>query len=766
MGKTNLIKFEMRKIKLFDYQRNFLRVIQESFKEQISEAIARVLVVLATGLGKTILAAFWVKEELEANPKQRILFLCHENNILNQSFNRFNEIINEGTVMRKFYGQGNTKDFLADSADIVFGSFQTFVNWRHAFDCDHFDIIIVDESHHGQAETYKEVIEYFIVKKRFGMTATPDRMDLRDIREIFGEEIISCDLIEAITNNWLTPFEYHVLNDYISTKKIKEILSSVLRDGEKVSVKQLNETIFIEKRDEEIVQQIACRNLNFKKKTIIFCENINHVNEFAESLPHCVTFFSDNSDAVNEKNLQMFRDGKVKTILAVNKFNEGIDVPDVDVEVFLRGTDSRTIFFQQLGRSLRLFPGKEKVMILDFVANVDRLFFISSIIERVHQMVGYNLSKRIFKIGGDDFSFVFEDERFENIFEILRVILAKTYISDIPHLLEEYSDKNEIPASQVLAGTTKKIHWKCKVCGHEWQKSGAKIILGYGCPACAGKVVTETNNMAVTHPHLAEEYSDKNELPANKVIAGSGKPFLWKCKDCGHEWITSGNLRVNQKTGCPACAGKVVTETNNMAVTHPHLAEEYSYKNELPANKVMAGGGQKIPYWWKCKVCVHEWQAPGHHRVKGSGCPACHNLAVTETNNMAVTHPHLAEEYSEKNKLPADKVIAGARKKFLWKCKAKGHEWEAFGYSRTGKNKTGCPECGNKKVGKDNNLAVTHPYLAEEYSRKNKISSDKIMAGSGIKVLWECRICCHEWYSPVNLRKRGQGCPNYRKHPK
>jgi superfamily II DNA or RNA helicase len=608
-------------MELFSFQQKFLRVIQESFKEQILEPLAKVLMVLATGLGKTIIAAFWAKDELTSNPKQKILFLCHENDILDQTYDYFLKIIDGQTVMRKFYGQGESKDFLADNAQVVFGSFQTFAKWRWGFDKDHFDKLIVDESHHGQAETYKEVIEYFQVKKRLGMTATPDRMDLKDIRELFGPEVISCDLIEAIINEWLTPFEYHVLNDHISTRKLKKILVAVLKRKEKVSVKQLNETIFIEKRDEEIVKKIAEYNENFQKKTIIFCENIDHLREFRKSLPEGLEFHSLNY--TNSENLQMFRDGKEKTILSVNKFNEGIDVPDVEVIVFLRATDSSTIFFQQLGRGLRKLPGKEKVLVLDFVANIDRLLLISSFFERIKGQKGIEFSKRLFKITGDDFSYVFEDKTFENIFDIIRCILAKTYVSDIPHLVEEYSEKNELPAKQVIAGTKMKLWWKCKTCGHEWQASGDNRIRGTGCPACARYVITEINNLTMTHPHLAKEYSERNELSANQVIAGTKMKLWWKCGTCGYEWQAKGSSRTGsgkvKGSGCPACSGRVPTDKNNMAVTHPHLAKEYSKRNKLPANKVIAGSEEK--FWWKCKTCRHEWQARGKNRIQGKGCP-------------------------------------------------------------------------------------------------------------------------------------------------
>ena len=751
-------------MELFGYNMKFLRMIQESFREQILEPMAKVLMVLATGLGKTIIAAFWAKEELKENPKQKILFLCHENNILDQAFNYFKTIVDGDTVMKKFYGQKDRKDFSADNAQIVFGSFKTFSNWRYGFDQDHFDILIVDESHHSQAETYKEVIEYFQVNKRFGMTATPDRMDMKDIRELFGTEIISCDLIEAILNGWLTPFEYHVLNDYISNKKLRAILEGVLKKKERISVKQLNETIFIEKRDEEIVKEIAKYNDNFQKKTIIFCENIQHLQTFKESLPEGLEFHSLNRN--NKENLQLFRDGKVKTILAVDKFNEGIDVPDVEVIVFLRGTDSSTIFFQQLGRGLRLFDGKEKVLVLDFVANIDRLLVISSLVDRIRGSKGNDLTKRIFKIGGNEFDYVFEDKKFENIFDVIKCILAKTYISDIPRLVEEYSEKNLLPANQVIAGTTKKLWWKCRSCNYEWQAVGYSRVGGSGCPACVNRVATDKNNLTVTHPELAKEYHPtKNKKPANQVTAGTAEKLWWICSVCGHEWGATGNSRTSKNAGCPACYGIAITEKNNLAVSHPELAKEYHpTKNEKPANQVFAGTEKKL--WWICSVCEHEWEATGGKRVQGRGCPACVNHAVTKKNNLAVTHPELAKEYHPtKNEKPANQVFAGTHKKLWWICSVCKHEWEAIGKSRV--RGTGCPGCAKQAPTDKNNLTVTHPELAKEYHpTKNEKPANQVFAGTEKKLWWICSVCEHEWEATGASRFRGSGCPNWRKHLK
>ena len=276
-----------------------------------------------------------------------------------------------------------------------------------------------------------------------------------------------------------------------------------------------------------------------------------------------------------------------------------------------------------------------------------------------------------------------------------------------PELAKEYMPppKNLLPADQVVAGTNKKLWWKClkEDCGHEWLTSGNSRIRGTGCIACLGRAANKNKNLAVTHPELAKEYMPppKNLLPADQVVAGTNKKLWWKCskKDCGHEWQAAGNHRV-AGTGCPACANMVVTNKNNLAVTHPDLAKEYMPppKNQLPANEVMAGTNKKL--WWKCsrEGCGHEWQAVGSSRAAGTGCPACSNKVATSKNNLAIIRPDLVGEYMPppKNLLPADQVVAGTNKKLWWKCHKEdcGHEWQASGDCRV--RGAGCPACRKK----------------------------------------------------------------------
>lgn len=333
------------------------------------------------------------------------------------------------------------------------------------------------------------------------------------------------------------------------------------------------------------------------------------------------------------------------------------------------------------------------------------------------------------------------------------------FVSDIPHLAAEYSEKNEVPADRVLAGSNKRRWWKCKKCSYEWQTTVEhRAYENTSCPACANRVVTSANNLTVTHPYLAAEYSQRNVLSASEVLASTNRKLWWRCGRCGYEWSTKGNHRV-QGSGCPACAGQVPTSTNNLSVTHQELAREYSERNVLPVDQVIAGTNKKL--WWRCAK-GHEWQATGNDRVRGRGCPICSNQVVAATNSLPVTHPKLAAEYSDKNSLPAYQVIAGTKKKLWWRCQKCSHEWQATGNDRASSRGNGCPSCSGRVWSFTNNLAVTHPKLAKEYSYLNQLPASQVIAGTAKKLWWECQKCSHEWQAAGYHRVYGTGCPNCR----
>ncbi len=330
----------------------------------------KALIHMATGLGKTTVVATDVKRYLQENPESRVLFLCHQNEILKQARERFELIV--GSENGETYGSftGESKDMHKPTC--LFASFQTMKNWREHFDEDEFDYIVVDESHHGKAETYAPTLEYFKPQFLLGLTATPDRQDLQDIREIFGREIYSKSLAQALAEKLLARPDYRVIVDDIQEG---------LLDDENISLAELNKKFFIPKRDEEITKIIQERVQDVKDpKMIIFCPSIEHSRRIADLLPGAKAFHSDLEKQERKDTLDEFKTGDVPALVTVDMFNEGMDIAEANVIVFLRSTQSETIFLQQLGRGLRKLPTKDSVLVLDFVANCDRLLMIEKLL--------------------------------------------------------------------------------------------------------------------------------------------------------------------------------------------------------------------------------------------------------------------------------------------------------------------------------------------------------------------------------------------------
>ncbi len=405
-------KSNSKQIKLYDYQGIAFKKLVAALKKTF-----RALMVMVTGLGKTIVSIEVVKYFI--TPKDRVLFLCHDNGILNKTYKDYRKYIGESYTYAKFYG--TQKDWEADKHNFVFATFQSVLAHlnnpkakKKLFSPKHFTFIVVDESHHAQAETYAEVINYFKPKYKLGMTATPDREDGEDIRDIFGEEVVKILLPEAIAKGWLTPVEYKLLSDGLDEEKIRQICKDVLDDNVRMTEKQINEKIFIKVRSQEqckIIQQYSKT-----RKAIVFCENIQHAQHISFLLPSSVSIHSQQATGVNDANYELFETGAVKHVLVVDKFNEGIDIPDTELLSFLRRTESERIFYQQLGRGLRKVPGKEKVVVLDFVGNIERIKQVAKLALEIETIAGIERKKNgtpnmsPLHVEGKGFSFDFSDQ--------------------------------------------------------------------------------------------------------------------------------------------------------------------------------------------------------------------------------------------------------------------------------------------------------------------------------------------------------------------
>lgn len=351
-------------IKPYPYQVECLEAIDAA----IQSGEKRALVVMASGLGKTYTSAFAVEKFFADRPFVRVLVLCHSEKILTQTKDKFKDYFGEEFS----YGMYVNYDKATRLTNFLFATFQTMKDNRKNFQKDEFAYIIVDEAHHSHACTYFPTIRYFQPEFLLGLTATPDRLDGQKIEEIYGKPVYELDFVEATNRGLITECDYRLVLDDLSQEKVDEYLQS----NEKVSINQLNRTLFMPKRDEEIIRLIREYSADVEDpKMMIFCKTIAHARKIAKLMQgeDVNLVHNGQSDSMNARALQAFRDGEVRTIISVQMLNEGIDVPDANIIVFLRNTVSPAVFYQQLGRGTRLALGKKNVRVLDFVGNCDRI---------------------------------------------------------------------------------------------------------------------------------------------------------------------------------------------------------------------------------------------------------------------------------------------------------------------------------------------------------------------------------------------------------
>jgi superfamily II DNA or RNA helicase len=353
-------------LKPYSYQRYCLNALAKERRQ----GRTRSLVVMATGLGKTVVSAFDIQRLLKEAPG-RVLFLCHDKRILRKSRKTYEAILGSKYTYGFFHG---TEKHLHE-VDVLFATFQTMANWREAFLRGEFRYIVVDEVHHGHAATFRPTIEYFDPEYWIGYTATPEREDGLDVGTLFGgKPTYELGVFKALARRYLCDVDYRIMTDEI--QKL-EVLDTPVG---KLSIAELNRTIFVPKRDEEIVRIIGEKIAEVENpRTIIFCASIPHADRLATLMPHAAVVHSKLGEKENDRRLAAFASGEVDTILTVDMLNEGIDIPEANVIVFLRSTASRRIFLQQLGRGLRKALGKLKVLVLDFVANCERIEMIDQL---------------------------------------------------------------------------------------------------------------------------------------------------------------------------------------------------------------------------------------------------------------------------------------------------------------------------------------------------------------------------------------------------
>ena len=322
--------------------------------ETVDEGYEKALVVLATGLGKTYLAAFF------AQSFKRVLFIAHREELLTQAQESFTHVFPNRTS-----GIYNGQHKQADT-EFVFASIQTLARKYHLnqFQKDAFDLIVVDEFHHAAATTYERVLDYFTPEFLLGLTATPDRLDNKDVYSLCdGNEAISIHFLDAIRQNWLSPFVYYGVLDETDYSQLKWRNNAY--DEEELLRLQLRESY--------AQAVLDAWNEHKKTRTIGFCSSIKQAiylsEHFTKAGYRSLSLHGSTDRQTRTTARKMLETGQLDIIFTVDLFNEGVDIPSVDTLLFARPTESLTVFTQQIGRGLRIADGKSHCVIIDLIGN-------------------------------------------------------------------------------------------------------------------------------------------------------------------------------------------------------------------------------------------------------------------------------------------------------------------------------------------------------------------------------------------------------------
>ena len=325
-----------------------------------AEGYDKALIVAATGIGKTYLAAF------DARNYEKILFIAHREEIIRQASETFKNIHPDKSV-GFFYNSIKQTD-----KDITFALVQSLGKTKYLnenyFKKDYFDYIVIDEFHHAVANNYKQILDYFKPKFLLGLTATPERLDSKDVFALCDyNNVYEIRLKEAINKGFLAPFRYYgIYDDTVNYDDIN------MRNG-KYDEKDLEQKLMINKRADLVLKHY----LKYPSKTAIgFCSSRNHAEFMAQyftshNVPAAAVYSGKQGEYTNKRETAIARlkNNELRILFTVDMFNEGVDIPSIDTVLFLRPTQSPTIFLQQLGRGLRKSDNKKYLTVLDFIGN-------------------------------------------------------------------------------------------------------------------------------------------------------------------------------------------------------------------------------------------------------------------------------------------------------------------------------------------------------------------------------------------------------------
>ena len=359
-----------------------LEVRPYPFQERLLEQIAlsrqmghrRNLLVAATGTGKTVMAALDYARLRDQLPRARLLFVAHRKEILEQSLSTFRHALRDAGFGELWVGRQRPTDF-----SHVFASIQS-LNARSGqalqlLEPDHFDVVIVDEFHHAAASSYVRLLDRVKPRELLGLTATPERADGLPLLERFDNRIAAeLRLWDAIDQHRLSPFAYYGISDNVDLRDVPwkrgrgydvDVLSGLLTANDAYA--------------RHVIAQMELRLDDLRRiRALAFCVNVKHARfmarVFQEEGLNATAVWSDSSPESRARALEDLAEGRIQVLFSVDLFNEGVDVPVVDTVLFLRPTDSPTLFLQQLGRGLRRAKDKTCCTVLDFVGQHRREF--------------------------------------------------------------------------------------------------------------------------------------------------------------------------------------------------------------------------------------------------------------------------------------------------------------------------------------------------------------------------------------------------------
>lgn len=349
--------------KLRPYQEDIANKVIRAYDEGNKKAFY----IVATGLGKTVIAAT-IARNLWDRGCQKILVLCHAIDLALQLEQGFWPQITKDVPTSVFFAGLPPRN----TEGISFGLYQSLYRYLPGIEPGQFDAVIVDEAHHALAHGFRSCIEHLKPRFLVGMTATPWRGDGQSLTSVFGEPVAKVSLVDGMAMGYLSKVDYRILCDNVDWVNMQSL------SEQNLSIQDLNKRLFLPQRDEAVIEELKKAIQEVKNPRIaVFSPSIEHSNRFADMLSAagvpCSALLSNIDKAERRKRLLAFAAGEYQAVCAVDVMNEGIDIPDVNILVFLRATHSRRIFVQQLGRGLRLSEEKDKVIVLDFVSDIRRM---------------------------------------------------------------------------------------------------------------------------------------------------------------------------------------------------------------------------------------------------------------------------------------------------------------------------------------------------------------------------------------------------------